>query len=275
MPDVDLATADGQDRYVPTATRDITSAGHEGVYQWIVEHLVKEGMKALDFGCGTGYGAAMMARAGATADGVDGSPTAISYATVNYGGQGVRFFVADLVKPLPAVLTPRSYDLVASSEVLEHVVDPFAFVRGMAESLKDGGVCFVGTPNRLWSFEHVTDGHLLARSHVMEFTPPALIALLRTVFDEVSLMLRLFPAGAMNNEPPPPVDPQPLPAQRPRPGGDTSHRCAGSKGCAWRRRADQARDRAGAAGCATGGAAAPAGVAGLGHHLGACRRPDR
>ena len=217
MPDVDLATADGQDRYVPTATRDITSAGHEGVYQWIVEHLVKEGMKALDFGCGTGYGAAMMARAGATADGVDGSPTAISYATENYGGQGVRFFVADLVKPLPAVLTPRSYDLVASSEVLEHVVDPFAFVRGMAESLKDGGVCFVGTPNRLWSFEHVTDGHLLARSHVMEFTPPALIALLRTVFDEVSLMVRLFPAGAMNNEPPPPVDPQPSPAQRPRP----------------------------------------------------------
>lgn len=217
MPDVDLATADGQDRYVPTATRDITSAGHEGVYQWIVEHLVKDGMKALDFGCGTGYGAAMMARAGATADGVDGSPTAISYATENYGGHGVRFFVADLVKPLPPVLTSRSYDLVASSEVLEHVVDPFAFVRGMAESLKDDGVCFVGTPNRLWSFEHVTDGHLLALSHIMEFTPPALIALLRTVFDEVSLMVRLFPAGAMNIEPPPPVEPQPSPAQRPRP----------------------------------------------------------
>ena len=50
----------------------------------------------------------------------------------------------------------------------------------------------------------------------MEFTPPALIALLRTVFDEVSLMVRVFPAGAMSNEPPPPVAPQPSPAQRPR-----------------------------------------------------------
>ncbi|MGA8360083.1 MAG: class I SAM-dependent methyltransferase [Candidatus Dormiibacterota bacterium] len=216
MPDVDLATADGQDRYVPSATRDIASAGHEGVYQWIVEHLVKAGMRALDFGCGTGYGAAMMARAGATADGIDGSPAAISYATENYGGQGVRFFVADLVKPLPAVLTPRSYDLVASSEVLEHVVDPFAFVRGMAESVNDGGVCFVGTPNRLWTFKHVADGHLLARSHLMEFTPPALTALLRTFFDEVSLMARVFPDGAMNVGPPP-VDPQPWPAPRPRP----------------------------------------------------------
>ena len=48
MNEVDLSTADGQDRYVPSATRDITSAGHEGVYEWIVEHLVSDGMKALD-----------------------------------------------------------------------------------------------------------------------------------------------------------------------------------------------------------------------------------
>ncbi|HVC42627.1 MAG TPA: methyltransferase domain-containing protein [Candidatus Saccharimonadales bacterium] len=216
MPDVDLATADGQDRYVPTETRDITSAGHEGVYEWIAENLVKEGTRALDFGCGTGYGAALMAKAGATVDGIDSSPAAIGYATDHYAGLGIRFFVADLVKPLPDAFTPRSYDLVASSEVLEHVVDPFAFVRGMAASLNDSGVCFVGTPNRQWSIDHVPDGHLLARSHMMEFTPPALIALLRTAFDEVSLMVRVFPEGAMNTVPPP-TEAQPSPAQHPRP----------------------------------------------------------
>jgi SAM-dependent methyltransferase len=224
MADIDLATADGQDRYVPTATRDITSAGHEGVYEWITENLVTEGMRALDFGCGTGYGAAMLAGAGATVDGVDNSPAAIDYATENFGAPGVRFFVADLMKPLPDVCAPRSYDLVASSEVLEHVVDPFAFVRGMADSVNDGGVCFVGTPNRLWSIDHVPDGHLLARSHLMEFTPPALIALLHTVFDEVSLMVRIFPEGAMATdpppaataEPPPVAKAEPLPAGRPR-----------------------------------------------------------
>jgi SAM-dependent methyltransferase len=203
MADSELATADGQDRYVPSATRDITSAGHEGVYEWIAENLVKEGMRALDFGCGTGYGAALLAAAGATVDGVDNSPAAIAYANDNFGAPGVRFFVADLMKPLPDVVAARSYDLVASSEVLEHVVDPFAFVRGMANSVNDDGVCFVGTPNRLWSIEHVPDGHLLARSHLMEFTPPALIALLHTVFDEVSLMVRVFPEGAMATEPAP------------------------------------------------------------------------
>jgi SAM-dependent methyltransferase len=213
MTDLDLATADGQDRYVPSATRDITSAGHEGVYEWIAENLVTDGMRALDFGCGTGYGAALLARAGATVDGVDSSPAAIEYATENFGAPGVRFFVADLMQPLPDVCAPRSYDLVASSEVLEHVVDPFAFVRGMAESLNDGGAAFVGTPNRLWSIDHVPDGHLLARSHLMEFTPPALIALLRTVFDEVSLMVRVFPEGAMATELPPVMPAEPLPAR--------------------------------------------------------------
>jgi SAM-dependent methyltransferase len=211
MRDIDIGTADGHDRYVPSPTRDIMSAGHEGVYEWIAEHLLTAGMRALDLGCGTGYGVALLAKAGATADGADSSPTAISYATRTFGGPGIRFFVADLVKPLPAVFEPRSYDLVVSSEVLEHVVDPFAYVRGMVDSVKDDGVCFVGTPNRLWSKDNLPAGHLLAPSHLMEFTPPALTALLRMSFGEVSMMARVFPEGAMNTEPAPNGHPRPMP----------------------------------------------------------------
>ncbi len=217
MTDVDLATADGQDRYVPSATRDITSAGHEGTYQWIADHLVKKGMRVLDFGCGTGYGAALLARAGASVDALDSSPAAIAYATANFGGPNVRFQVADLMGSLPEPCTPRSYDLVASSEVLEHVVDPFVFVRRMADSVDDAGVCFVGTPNRLWSFEHAPEGHLLSPSHLMEFTPPALSALLGLVFDEVSLLARIFPEGSMPFDDPPATDVPPPNAIEPLP----------------------------------------------------------
>ena len=192
----DLATADGHDRYVPSNSKDILSVGHEGVYEWAVEHLVRPDFAFLDFGCGTGYGASKVNAAKATFDGIDSSPSAIDYAQARHAGPGARFFVADLLQPLPNELGPRSYDVVFSSEVVEHVDDPFAFVAAMAAYVKDDGTCFVGTPNRLWSKTHMARGQLLATSHVMEFTPPALRALLCTAFDEVEILLRRLPAGA-------------------------------------------------------------------------------
>ena len=193
----DLATADGHDRYVPSDTGDILSAGHRGVHEGAVAHLVRQGTRFLDLGCGTGYGSALVTAAGGMYDGADGSPAAIDYAKANYAQPGVRFFVADLMEPLPTELEPGSYDVVFSSEVLEHVIDPFAFVRTMAECMSPHGKCFVGTPNRSWSRDNMPGNGLLALSHVMEFTPPALVALLRTFFEEVSLMHRVFPVEAI------------------------------------------------------------------------------
>lgn len=196
---IDLATADGHDRYVPSELRDIVSAGHEGVYEWVADNLVRDGTRFLDLGCGTGYGAAVVTAAGGTYDGVDTSPAAIEYAQINYGRRNTRFFVADATEPGPQTLVPRSYDVVFSSEVLEHVTDPFAFVRVMAGFVTEEGIGFVGTPNRLWSLDNMPNGALVARSHVMEFTPPALVALLETVFEEVSLLFRMFPQAAIES----------------------------------------------------------------------------
>lgn len=193
---VNLATADGHDRHVPSRSHDILAAGHEGVYAWAAEHLVREGTTFLDFGCGTGYGAALVTAAGAAYDGLDGSPAAIDYAEATFAGPGVRFFLADLMVPLPAELAAATYDVVFSSEVLEHVVDPFAFVRAMAEHVRADGTCFIGTPNRLWSAANMPDGGLLARSHVMEFTPEALVALLADFFEETTVWLRRLPREA-------------------------------------------------------------------------------
>lgn len=202
----DLATADGHDRHVPSGATDILSAGHEGVYKWAAANLVADGTRFLDLGCGTGYGSTFVVDAGGSYDGADGSAAAIDYALARYGGEHARFVVADLMEPLPAEFAGSSYDVVFSSEVLEHVEDPFALVRTMARSLRDDGTCFVGTPNRLWSRDHMPGAGLLARSHVMEFTPPALAALLRTAFDEVRLLFRMLPADA--------IDAIPLPTGR-------------------------------------------------------------
>jgi 2-polyprenyl-3-methyl-5-hydroxy-6-metoxy-1,4-benzoquinol methylase len=204
----DLGTADGHDRHVPSEEKDFLSAGHVGVYEWAVERLVRPGTTFLDLGCGTGYGAARVTAAGASYDGADTSVSAIEFARQRYAAPGARFFVADLMEPLPAELAPRSYDVVFSSEVLEHVVDPFAFVEVMAAYMRDDGVGFVGTPNRLWSRDNMPDGALLARSHVMEFTPSALEALLRRVFGEVTVLYRVFPDEAIRSTVIPPGRPK-------------------------------------------------------------------
>lgn len=193
----DLATADGHDRYVPSGADDILAAGHEGVYQWVAEHLVGPGARVLDLGCGTGYGSVRLAAAGATVDGIDSSPAAVDHATLTHGRPGIRFFVGDVIGALPGEIEPGSYDVVFSSEVIEHVVDPFAYVDVMRRHVTDDGACFVGTPNRLWSYDNMPDGALLARSHVIELTPPALVALLRGAFEEVDLMFRVFPESAI------------------------------------------------------------------------------
>lgn len=196
---VNLAMADGHDRYVPSQSRDFVAVGHEGVYEWAVENLLVEGDRFLDLGCGTGYGSVLVAGAGASFDGVDASPAAIEHARRSYAHPNARFFVGDLMQTLPPDLRPGSYDVVFSSEVLEHVVDPFTFARVMADFLRDDGHCFVGTPNRLWSLDNMPEGRLMARSHVMEFTPAALEQMLRTVFDDVTLLFRRFPDGAMES----------------------------------------------------------------------------
>ena len=192
-----LATADGHDRHVPSDDGDILAAGHEGVYEWATTHFVDEGTRFLDVGCGTGYGSRFVAGAGGSYDGVDGSPAAIAYASERFADERARFFVADLMDAVPEELVAGTYDVVFSSEVLEHVTDPFALVELMARFVKDDGVCFVGTPNRLWSMDNMPGAGLLSRSHVMEFTPPALVALLRTAFDEVDLRYRMLPAEAI------------------------------------------------------------------------------
>ena len=222
-----LDRADDHDRYVPTGAKDLMSAGHEGVYEWVAQNLVKPAMQVLDFGCGSGYGAAILRAVGADVTGADSSPTAIAHAIATY--PGIKFMVADLSAELPPNLTASHYELVVSSEVIEHVDDPFAFIDNIARSLTADGTCFIGTPNRLWTKTHMPAGRLMSESHVMEFTAPALTGLLRTRFKEVDLMLRVFPTWAIpwsNEEPSDPPRQSKKPLDPPRQWIKTSARRA-------------------------------------------------
>jgi 2-polyprenyl-6-hydroxyphenyl methylase/3-demethylubiquinone-9 3-methyltransferase len=103
-----------------------------------------KGKRAADVGCGGGLLAEPLARLGAEVMGVDAAPETIAAARLHAEGQGLAI---DYREGGVERLDGR-YDLIASLEVIEHVTDPQAFVRGLAEALAEDGLLFLSTPNR-------------------------------------------------------------------------------------------------------------------------------
>lgn len=102
------------------------------------------GKRAADVGCGAGLLAEPLARLGAEVTGVDAAPENIAAARLHAEGQGLEIdYRVGGVEALDA-----RYDLVASLEVIEHVVDPRGFVGGLADALAEDGLLILSTPNR-------------------------------------------------------------------------------------------------------------------------------
>jgi 2-polyprenyl-6-hydroxyphenyl methylase/3-demethylubiquinone-9 3-methyltransferase len=107
-----------------------------------------EGRSALDVGCGAGLLTEPLARMGARVTGIDAAPELIEAARNHAAGQALEidYRAADLFD------IEGQYDLVTSLEVIEHVADPAAFVKGLARRLAPGGLMILSTPNRTaWS----------------------------------------------------------------------------------------------------------------------------
>jgi 2-polyprenyl-6-hydroxyphenyl methylase/3-demethylubiquinone-9 3-methyltransferase len=104
------------------------------------------GKRALDVGCGAGLLTEPLARMGAAATGLDAAPENIAAARLHAEGQGLAIdYRAGSVERLDA---RETFDLVCSMEVIEHVTDPAAFVRGLVRALAPGGLLLLSTPNR-------------------------------------------------------------------------------------------------------------------------------
>lgn len=103
------------------------------------------GRTALDLGCGAGLLTEPLARMGARATGVDAAPENIGAARAHAAAVGltIDYRVGGIES-----LAGERFDLVTSMEVIEHVTDPAAFVRGLADALAEGGLMVLSTPNR-------------------------------------------------------------------------------------------------------------------------------
>ena len=98
----------------------------------------------LDVGCGNGFTAGQFLAHGCTVVGIDLSESGIKLARESY--PRARFEVLGADDHVLENLNEYPFDLVISTEVIEHLYAPRTYVRGCFEALKPGGRFICTTP---------------------------------------------------------------------------------------------------------------------------------
>lgn len=131
------------ERFDPaTMGGELVEAEHLCRYLWVA--ALAEGARVLDAGCGTGYGTAILAGAGArSVVGVDRAEPALAAARAAH--PGLRYERGDLAAlPVP----DDAVDLAVCFEAIEHVDDQPAVLDELVRVLAPGGVLAISSPNR-------------------------------------------------------------------------------------------------------------------------------
>lgn len=149
-------------------------------YQFVMEKAaIQPGNRVLDLGCGDGTLTFTIHQHGGESWGVDVTPEALTYAKSEFVSRNIspRFVCASAYQvPFP----DSSFDVVISSDVIEHVQQPELLLQEAYRLLKPGGRAVISTPIR------VTETPL-DKMHVQEFFPTEYIDLVRRHFDSAEL----------------------------------------------------------------------------------------
>ena len=169
------------ERMVPGESDALTELCHRQRYEFA--RTFASGRRALDAGCGVGYGARDLLDAGARSVlALDYSEGALRYARAHYDAPGITWQQADLMT-YPFV--EDSADLVTCFEVFEHVERPADLLDRLAGALAPGGRALVTTPNR--GFYSMGSEPAFIH-HVREYEEDEFTALLGAFFGSVEIL---------------------------------------------------------------------------------------
>lgn len=115
---------------------------------YIDDRVGLSGKHVLDVGCGGGLVCEAMSRLGATVTGIDLGAATIEVAELHALSSGLNIHYSRESVEQHALLHNGHYDAITCLEMLEHVPDPAAVIRSIADLLKPGGHAILSTLNR-------------------------------------------------------------------------------------------------------------------------------
>jgi glycosyltransferase involved in cell wall biosynthesis/2-polyprenyl-3-methyl-5-hydroxy-6-metoxy-1,4-benzoquinol methylase len=169
-----------RERYVPGTWSKL--AEYEHIPRYTLAAGFTHGKRVLDFGCGTGYGAAMLATAAESVLGVDIDEGALQWARGTHAAPRITF---ERQSDLGAGLPSASFDVITCFEMIEHVTAEVQeeLVSNLARLLTRAGILFISTPNPV-----VTKLYGENPYHYREMTEHEFGSLLRARFGHVTVL---------------------------------------------------------------------------------------
>jgi SAM-dependent methyltransferase len=155
--------------------------GHLSIYHFARRFC--PGAAVLDIGAGAGYGATYLADGGARQVlGIDASERAIAFSRHHFHWPNLEFETMGAEEV--STLVPRVFDLLFSSNTLEHVPDVLDTLRGCWRLLEPDGLLLLAVPP-------ITDDHLLYLNlinpyHLNLWSPRQWYSVLGQFFEEVT-----------------------------------------------------------------------------------------
>ncbi len=181
------------ERYVPGTWSKLTEYEHLPRYQLAADLVA--GKDVLDFGCGTGYGAAILVQVARSVTALDIDAPAIAWAGRAHHAPSLRFVQRD---DLGAGLPAASFDAITCFEMIEHVAQAVQtrLIEQLARLLRPGGIALLSTPN-----PEVTALYGPNPYHLHEMTRDEFVSLLRAHFRYVRAMaLSIHPSITIEAE---------------------------------------------------------------------------
>lgn len=170
------------EHYQSSAEDRVIMAMHLATYNFA--QTFTRGRRVLDYGCGSGYGSALIAKHAATVQAVDVAQDAVDFASATYATDNLHFRRIDPAQPLP--FADGAFDTVLSFQVFEHVSQVDDYLHEVDRVLAPGGVLLLVTPDRstrLLPFQRPWN-----RWHLTEYSAQSLERVLRRHFHQIDML---------------------------------------------------------------------------------------